>query len=321
MALLKRVSRSFYLSIRILPRAMRRGISIGYLLARASDTIADAQKNPTLLDAFEAALNQKNAGEFSPNSAFHEANIHLGELQLMAKLNEIFKVLHALPPEEADLIREVIATILSGQRLDMQRFACADANHIASLNTMNELDDYMWRVAGCVGRFWTRLGFLTLGEQFSTAPAPALEALGVRFGKGLQLVNILRDSQDDLAHGRDYLPAIHDASNPGGPATPTHSQARDPRAERILAWIPIARAYLECGIAYASTMQIKRLHVAVKLPALIGLDTLNLIEKNITAKAPVKISRRRIWHHLWCACKSSLSAGLQSDKLSLHEPS
>ena len=40
--LLKGVSRSFYLSIRFLPSRIRPAIALGYLLARASDTIADA---------------------------------------------------------------------------------------------------------------------------------------------------------------------------------------------------------------------------------------------------------------------------------------
>nr|MBR9810877.1 squalene/phytoene synthase family protein [bacterium] len=38
---LKDVSRSFYLSLRFLPKGFRAPTSIGYLLARASDTIAD----------------------------------------------------------------------------------------------------------------------------------------------------------------------------------------------------------------------------------------------------------------------------------------
>jgi len=39
---LKDVSRSFYLSLRFLPEGFRTPTSLGYLLARASDTIADA---------------------------------------------------------------------------------------------------------------------------------------------------------------------------------------------------------------------------------------------------------------------------------------
>src|SRR5256885_4103837 len=40
-SILSRVSRSFYLSIRLLPKKLRDPVSLGYLLARASDTIAD----------------------------------------------------------------------------------------------------------------------------------------------------------------------------------------------------------------------------------------------------------------------------------------
>ena len=42
-ALLRRVSRSFYLSVAVLPKAVRPTIGLAYLLARASDTIADTR--------------------------------------------------------------------------------------------------------------------------------------------------------------------------------------------------------------------------------------------------------------------------------------
>ena len=40
------VSRSFYLSIRLLPRKLRAPVGLAYLLARASDTIADSAGVP-----------------------------------------------------------------------------------------------------------------------------------------------------------------------------------------------------------------------------------------------------------------------------------
>ena len=45
-ALLKGVSRSFYISVRFLPKRIRMAIALGYLLARASDTIADTNRLP-----------------------------------------------------------------------------------------------------------------------------------------------------------------------------------------------------------------------------------------------------------------------------------
>ena len=41
--LLRATSRSFYLTLRVLPGGVRPQISLAYLLARTSDTIADAQ--------------------------------------------------------------------------------------------------------------------------------------------------------------------------------------------------------------------------------------------------------------------------------------
>ena len=51
----------------------------------------------------------------------------------------------------------VLAIIISGQALDVRRFAQADAAHVVALQTEAELDDYTYRVAGFVGEFWTKI--------------------------------------------------------------------------------------------------------------------------------------------------------------------
>jgi phytoene/squalene synthetase len=63
--LLKSVSRSFYISIRLLPKALREPVALGYLLARTSDTIADGtavdvEKRIELLDRFARAIAGKD---------------------------------------------------------------------------------------------------------------------------------------------------------------------------------------------------------------------------------------------------------------------
>src|SRR6185295_2931941 len=55
------VSRSFYLSLSILPRAVRTQLSVAYLVARAADTIADthavrADRRLLLLDGLRGAI-------------------------------------------------------------------------------------------------------------------------------------------------------------------------------------------------------------------------------------------------------------------------
>ena len=48
-AILKSVSRSFYLTISFLPRPLREPVSLAYLLARATDTIADTATVPAAI--------------------------------------------------------------------------------------------------------------------------------------------------------------------------------------------------------------------------------------------------------------------------------
>src|ERR1700686_1008948 len=45
-SILRSVSRSFYLSIRILPQRLREPVALAYLLARATDTVADTARIP-----------------------------------------------------------------------------------------------------------------------------------------------------------------------------------------------------------------------------------------------------------------------------------
>ena len=81
----------------------------------------------------------------------------------------------------------------------------ASTEEIVALETASALDDYTWRVAGCVGEFWTKMCRAHLFPQARLDDGQLLND-GVRFGKGLQLVNILRDLPADLHKGRCYLP-------------------------------------------------------------------------------------------------------------------
>src|SRR5262249_32592482 len=102
-------------------------------------------------------------------------------------------------------IRDVLETIASGQELDLQRFAYGSADCIIPLRSDEELEDYTYRVAGCVGEFWTRI---CQARPFASSAVDnsGWIANGIRFGKGLQLINILRDLPQDLRRGRCYLP-------------------------------------------------------------------------------------------------------------------
>jgi farnesyl-diphosphate farnesyltransferase len=283
--LLRRVSRSFYLSVRLLPEGLRRPVAVAYLLARTSDTIADVPGCPAaerlrLLDAFESSLHSLAPGAALPAAM----GVDEGERALLAAFPSCLAWLRDLPPDDRDDVFGVLRHITRGQQLDVQRFGDADAAHPHALADEAELTAYTYLVAGCVGEFWTRLSFRHV-PAFAGLGEPEMLDLGRRYGEALQLINILRDARRDLEQGRRYVP---DGSNPQE-------------------WLARAWDGLECGLRYSLAVRSARLGVATALPALIGVRTLALMRR--TPGAPVKVARTEVRALLW---RLALSLGSRS---------
>lgn len=289
-AVLKGVSRSFYLTLRLLPGAMRGAASLAYLLARTSDTLADSAAAPlesrlAALGDFQQALASGVCASWPPSLV--ETLADPRERRLLEESGRLLAWLGRLPGGEAALVRELLEIIIGGQRLDLERFAGADAAHPVVLADDAALEDYAWRVAGCVGAFWTKLGFLTLGARFSDAPEPGLLARGIAYGKGLQLVNILRDLPADLATGRCYLPV----PDPHDTAALMETHQR---------WLARADGWTGEGFAYAQTLPSRRLRAATVLPAMIARETLGRMRGIGWSglQVRVKVPRRRVYQAL-----------------------
>ncbi|HEY5779451.1 MAG TPA: squalene/phytoene synthase family protein [Terrimicrobiaceae bacterium] len=231
--LLKRVSRSFYLTLRFLPSPVRESIALAYLVARLSDTLADGAETE-------------------------------GEEDLLARREEIAGWLSNSPDRLE--IENVWSTIRQGQRFDQNRFSRPDATPLDE----QELDLYAYMVAGCVGEFWTRLCEKKIPGFASLDPAKMTD-LGIRFGKGLQLVNILRDRQADATKGRIYVPAA-----------------------RFYSVLADARAHLRGARQYVSALRNYRLRVACALPLYLAYETLHLVERN-PLEPRIKVPRYRVW--------------------------
>jgi farnesyl-diphosphate farnesyltransferase len=319
--LLKEVSRSFYRTLRVLPGRIRHQIGLAYLLARTSDTIADTE-----LVAPEGrllALRRLRERILGMN----QAPLDLGELarcqaspaerRLLEQTQASLALLAALAQPDRELVRRVLDTITSGQELDLRRFAGASADRMAVLRTDEELDDYTYRVAGCVGEFWTRLCCAHL-FSVATVDEAALLAEGVRFGQGLQMVNILRDLAADLRHGRCYLPAERLAV-----AGLTPADLLDPANEARLrplynSYLDRAEAGLLAGWAYTNALPRRsvRVRLACAWPVLLGLETLRLLRagKVLDPQKRLKVSRsqfRRLrWRSVLCYLWPSAWRGL-----------
>lgn len=274
---------------------MRAAASLGYLLARTSDTLADTATAPLNLrlhcmDQFRQAVAGASDPPRWPVSMLNAIS-NPRERHLLESSAEIFIGLRCLPDVEAALVKEVVAIIITGQTLDLQRFAAATREHPIALRDDGELEDYTWRVAGSVGAFWTKLGFVTQGGRFSNSTEGQLLELGIAYGKGLQMVNILRDVAEDLGAGRCYLPA----ADPRDTALLLKCHAR---------WLAKAEAWIGQGEIYARTLCSRRMRAATVLPAIIARKTLESLRDCTweTLQKRQKVSRGEIYRSVVYAC-------------------
>ena len=277
--LLRPVSRSFYLSIRILPRRLREPVGLAYLLARTTDSVADTAAIPaeSRIQTLEK-LRRFVAGERDPKeivdltAGFVQLQQNAAERALIAALPETLARLDELSAADRDDVRALLQKITFGQSLDLQRFN--DPAEVRALATSVELDEYTYLVAGCVGEFWTRLCFRHL-RNFSRRIEEEMLTLGKQYGMGLQLINILRDAGADLRAGRCYFPAEELAAAGLAPAQIVQ------QPERFLPlytkWLDKADSGLESGLQYSLAIRNRRVRAATVLPALIGRRTLDLL--------------------------------------------
>ncbi len=305
--LLKEVSRSFYLTLRVLPRSVRDQIGLAYLLARTTDTIADTEIVPLaqrlrLLEQLRDRILRRSEIKLDFAEAARNQGSP-GERVLLEKVEASLSLLEACSPADQKLICDVVDTITSGQVLDLRRFASASASNVVALRSDAELDDYTYRVAGCVGEFWTKM---CVRNQFGSTDFLAKRSLteteflnlGIRFGKGLQLVNILRDLPVDLRNGRCYVPAKR-LETIGLSAAQLLDPANQSRFKPLYTdLLDRAEAHLQAGWEY--TNLIPRSEVRVRLacawPILIGLKTIKLLRAGnvLDSSQRIKVSRSEV---------------------------
>src|SRR5713226_1180568 len=130
--LLKRVSRSFYLSLAVLPASVRPILGLAYLFARAADTIADTrlidrELRITHLLAFRDELDSLAPGRLAALVAATRGIQSLAaERTLLERLPECFAAYQALSVADRQRVRHVLETIVEGMTEDLRRFPGED---------------------------------------------------------------------------------------------------------------------------------------------------------------------------------------------------
>jgi farnesyl-diphosphate farnesyltransferase len=201
--------------------------------------------------------------------------------------------------EDQRYIRELVLTLTQGMQMDLRIFPRENEGRVAALATRADLDQYTYFVAGCVGEFWTKVAVAHL-PSLHAWNVEAMSRQGVRFGKGLQLTNILRDIAQDIRIGRCYLPQAELNALGVQPADlfePKTLALVNPLLDALLRE---TLAFYQDGWAYTCAIPLRewRLRLACAWPLLIGVSTLAAIKSSPHLLDPtirIKIARARVY--------------------------
>ena len=304
--ILKSVSRSFYLTLAILPQRLREPIGLAYLIARAADTVADTVliSPAERLENLRLIESQLDSAEPLARIAMIPATMaeqqsHADEAQLLRLLPDIFALLNSQTPADKRRIIRVVKTLISGMAFDLQTFPSEASGEVVALATAEDLDCYTYSVAGCVGAFWTEM-LIAHVPQLSHWQGEGYEAIGIHLGKALQYTNIIRDLPRDLRIGRCYIPQEmlqRHGLTPTMLLDATNSARARPCLDELLA---LARGHYQAARPYVidTPRRLTRLRLAAFWPMIIGLATLKKLEQKrnwLDQDQVIKVERRWVY--------------------------
>jgi farnesyl-diphosphate farnesyltransferase len=301
-ALLEATSRSFYPTLKYLPKKTRGRIGLLYLLARVADTIADSKHGETevLLQILKQYndVAQGRSSTLPDFSEISEIQENENEAELLRNVKDVVAGLSDCDEVDSTLILECLEIIVEGQILDLERFGTAkEGGSISSLKSEEELDDYAYRVAGSVGVFWSKISLVHLMKLPADKEKVFLEK-GIRFGKALQMINILRDIPEDLRFGRCYIPDVSLAEYDLQPEDLMDSTNIDKFRPLYNKYLDLTNEHLEAAVEYIKMLPDKqlRLKASCMLPVLIGQRTVTLLRTGniLDSEERIKVTRDEI---------------------------
>jgi farnesyl-diphosphate farnesyltransferase len=209
--LLAKTSRTFALSIPMLPEPTRRHVGVAYLLFRIADTFEDAalwgrERRVGALHDLGVLLERPGSESEAAARWLDDIPIeHAGYVELLRETPFVMSEYWSMPEAAREALRRDLLRTVRGMADVVRR---GDARGNLRLADLRDLRYYCYVVAGIVGEMLTELFLID---------SPALDRVAARlrrrsrfFGEGLQLVNILKDSAVDATEGRTYLPAAVD---------------------------------------------------------------------------------------------------------------
>ena len=204
-SILPGVSRTFALTIPVLPERLSRVVTNAYLLCRIADTIeddaalTDSQKTQ-FHDRFMSVIEgQGDAEAFAEDlSPLLSSSVLPDERDLVRNTARVVRVMQGFPGREREALTRCLAVMCSGMP-GFQRIKT-----LRGLHDLKELGAYCYVVAGVVGEMLTELFCVHCPELARNRGE--MKRLAVSFGQGLQMTNILKDIWEDRRDGTCWLP-------------------------------------------------------------------------------------------------------------------
>ncbi len=301
-AMLPKVSRTFAICVRLLPRNLEHPVLIAYLLCRIADTIEDsttlaAAEQDRLFAHFSGCLNEGGPDAEPLREAF--ADTGTDEELLAREADTVLREFRALPSEQQDAVRPWVQEMCAGMAEFTRRAEDRPGAHLEALGTVEELDRYCYYVAGTVGHLLTEL-FALHGGTVGSERHDRLRVLSTSFGLGLQLTNIIKDVADDRARGWSFVP--RQLCEVAGIRPEDLQDERFSEAGRrvMLLLIDKAKRHLDDALEYTTTLP--RAEYGIRLFCLTSLyfavRTLHLAERDHRLLDPhhkVKITRGQVY--------------------------
>ena len=296
-SILPGVSRTFALTIPVLPERLATVVTNAYLLCRLADTIED----DVGLDDIEKTRFHRRfvavvegteppepfAAELLP--LLSEATLP-EERELVRGTARVVGVMHAFSPEERAALTRCVRIMCSGMP-EFQR-----NRSLRGLRDLEEMGSYCYFVAGVVGEMLTDLFCLHCPEL--EKHREQLMTLAVSFGQGLQMTNILKDIWDDRRAQTCWLPrSVFD-----GAEFRLEKLDEQHRSEAFATGlnelIGVAHAHLRNAMEYTCLIPKRETGIRKFCFWAIGLAVMTLrnIHRNptFTSGAQVKVSRRTV---------------------------
>lgn len=290
--ILPKVSRSFALCIKILPKPLNEQMMVSYLIYRIIDTIEDSKAplraKKRLFDEFIRLLSLKKMDNEKAQALGKELCNTLDytyEKELLESTEAVASAYYSQP-------KRVRASIFKwGKRMAGGMYEFQKKR----IETFADQDKYSYYVAGVIGNLFNDL--LQINAIIDIRLKRKLSRFARQFGLALQKVNILRDIAEDVSSNRHYWPSKLLAKYGLDYGSLCLKENREKALAILREQVADARKHIDAAMKYIMMLPEKALRVRMfcLIPLFMAIESyVKCMDNREVFESKVKISREQV---------------------------